>query len=200
MVATSARSLRLSLNVPNTITLVRLCLSIPIALLILQRDEGLMPVAGFLLVVASLTDWLDGFVARRLKQSSPGGAIMDMVADQFLFMPNLIAAMFVGLFTRVGGYIPLNPYLYALPALAGGITVLAGIAIYLWKSRTRAFEFPTPTGIAKVNYWFWLAPLIMAVFGFGPDLLLAMLMYLSVISTVATFYSYLKKGSYVFTS
>jgi hypothetical protein len=60
-------------------------------------------------------------------------------------------------------------------------------------------EFPTPTGIAKVNFWFWLAPLVIAVFGIGPDWLLAVLMYLAIISTILTFYSYLKKGSYVFT-
>jgi len=40
---------------------------------------------------------------------------------------------------------------------------------------------------------------VIAVFGIGPEWLLAVLMYLAIISTVLTFYSYLKKGSYVFT-
>jgi energy-converting hydrogenase Eha subunit G len=84
-------------------------------------------------------------------------------------------------------------------ALAGGVAVFAGIGSYLWKRRSRAMEFPTPTGIAKVNFWFWLAPLVIAVFDIGPDWVLAVLMYLAIVSTILTFYSYLKKGSYVFT-
>jgi hypothetical protein len=44
-----------------------------------------------------------------------------------------------------------------------------------------------------------MAPLIVAVLGVGPDLLLAVLMYLAFISTGLTFYAYLRKGSYVFT-
>jgi hypothetical protein len=94
---------------------------------------------------------------------------------------------------------PLNPYLYAGPALLGGVFVLTGIGMYLWKRRTRRIEFPTPTKVAKYNFLFWLAPLMVAILGVGPGWLLAVLMYISIITTAATFYSYLKKGSYVFT-
>jgi len=195
----STQDLKLALNIPNTLTFTRILLAIPIALLLHQGSEGSIFLAGVLLVIAAGTDWLDGFLARRLGQSSPGGALLDMFADQMFFMPSLILAISAGLFSRTDYLMPLNPYLYAVPALAGGVAVLAGIGIFLWKRRSRVFEFPTPTGVAKVNFWFWLAPLIVAVFGIGPDMLLAVLMYLSIISTVMTFYSYLKKGSYVFT-
>lgn len=155
--------------------------------------------AGILLIVAAVTDGLDGFLSRRLNQETLGGALFDMLADQFLFMSSLVLAMSAGLLARVDGMVPLNPYLYAVPALAGGVTVIAGIIIYIWKRRSRTFVFPTPTPIAKANFWFWLAPLIVAILGVGPAWLLAGLMYLAVISTLLTFYSYLKKGSYVFT-
>ena len=94
---------------------------------------------------------------------------------------------------------PFNPYPYVVFALAGGATVLVGVATFLWKRRSRDMEFPTPTGVAKANFWFWLAPLVVAIFGVGPGWLLAVLMYLAIISTALSFYSYLKKGSYVFT-
>lgn len=196
----SMRDLRLSLNIPNSISFVRIFMVIPIIILLNVGSKDSVFLAGILLVSASATDWLDGFVARRLKQATPGGSILDMLADQILFMPSLIMAIVTGQFSRTNSLMPLNPYPYALLALAGGVTVLAGIGIYLWKRRRRVFEFPTPTGVAKVNFWFWLAPLIVAIFGVGPDILLAALMYLAVISTLLTFYSYLKKGSYVFTS
>ncbi len=188
--------LTFDLNVPNIITAIRVVLAGFAAWLLIS---GQFLAAGILIVIAALTDGLDGLLARRLKQSSLFGSIFDMVADQLLFMPCLILAIIAGLFAKTDHLMPLNPYPYAVLALAGGVAVFAGIGSYLWKRRSRTMEFPTPTGIAKINFWFWLAPLVIAVFRIGPAWLLAALMYMSVISTILTFYSYLKKGSYVFT-
>lgn len=188
--------LTFDLNVPNMVTAVRVILAGFAAWLL---SQGQFLAAGILIVIAAATDGLDGLLARRLKQSSLFGSIFDMVADQLLFMPCLILAIIAGLFSKADHLMPLNPYPYAVLALAGGVAVFAGIGSYLWKRRSRAMEFPTPTGIAKVNFWFWLAPLVIAVFNIGPAWLLATLMYLAVISTILTFYSYLKKGGYVFT-
>jgi phosphatidylglycerophosphate synthase len=188
--------MRLTFNVPNCLTASRVVMAGIVVWLLLQGD---FLVAGILIVVAAATDGLDGLLARRLGQSSLGGSLFDIVADEILFMPSLIVAVAVGLFAKADGLMPFNPYPYAVFALAGGVTVLAGVGIYIWKRRSRDIEFPTPTGVAKVNFWFWLAPLVVAVFGVGPGWLLAGLMYLAIISTALTFYSYLKKGSYVFT-
>jgi cardiolipin synthase len=193
---TPNQELKLSLNVPNVITAVRVVMAGIICWLLWQ---GEFLAAGILIVIAAATDGLDGWLARRLGQTSLGGSIFDMVADQLLFMPSLILAIIAGLFARADGMMPFNPYPYAVLALAGGVAVFAGIGSYLWKRRSRAIEFPTPTGVAKVNFWFWLAPLVVAVFNIGPDWLLAALMYLAIVSSIFTFYSYLKKGSYVFT-
>jgi phosphatidylglycerophosphate synthase len=190
------QELKLSLNVPNAITALRVVMAVIIACLLFHRE---FLAAGILIIIAAATDGLDGLLARRLGQSSLGGSIFDMVADQLLFIPSLILAIIAGLFSRVDGLMPFNPYPYAVLALAGGVAVFAGIITYLWKRRSRAMEFPTPTGVAKVNFWFWLAPLVLAVFNIGPDWLLAGLMYLAIVSSIFTFYSYLKKGSYVFT-
>jgi len=192
----SKQELRLDLNVPNCLTAVRVVMACVIFWLLWQ---GEFLVAGILILVAAATDGLDGLLARRLGQSSLGGSLFDLVADQILFMPSLIIAIAVGLFSRTDGLMPFNPYPYAVLVLAGGVTVLAGIGTFLWKRRSRNIEFPTPTGVAKANFWFWLAPLVVAVFGIGPAWLLAVLMYMAIVSTLLSFYSYLKKGSYVFT-
>lgn len=192
-------SLRLRLNVPNVVTATRVVLAMLIGYLLHTGEPGLIMQAGVLLILAGGTDTLDGFLSRRLGQETPGGALFDLVADELLFMPSLILAIGAGLFTRTDGLVPWNPYFYAIPALAGGASVLVGVAVFLWKRRTRVFEFPSPPPVAKANFWFWMAPLIVAVIGAGPDWLLAVLMYLAFISTALTFYAYLKKGSYVFT-
>lgn len=195
----SGQEIKFHFNVPNIITSVRIILAITIVCLLAFGSNSQILAAGILLIIAACTDWLDGFLARRLKQTSLFGSLYDIIADEILFMPTLILAIIAGLFSRAGNYMPLNPYLYAVPALAGGVTVVAGVVIYIIKRRKQVFEFPTPTTIAKLNFWFWLAPLFLAILKVGPDLLLAILMYLAIISTILTFYSYLKKGSYVFT-
>ncbi len=195
----SEQKVKLAFNVPNTITVVRVVMAIIIVRLLYIGGETEIFTAGILLIVAALTDWLDGFLARKLGQASLGGSLFDLVADEILFIPTLIMAIATGLFSRTDALMPFNPYPYAVPALAGGVMVIAGVAIYLWKRRSRVFDFPTPTGVAKVNFWFWLTPLIIAVLNIGPDILLAVMMYIAIVSTVLTFYSYLKKGSYIFT-
>lgn len=191
--------IKFSFNVPNALTTSRIILAAIIAVLLALGSKNQILTAGILLVLAAVTDFLDGNLARRLHKESLFGSLYDMIADQVLFMPNLILAIRAGLFDRTGGMVWLNPYLYAVPALAGGVTVIAGIVIYVIKRRKHVFDFPTPTTIAKLNFWFWLAPLFIAIINVGPDLLLAILMYLALASTLLTFYSYLKKGSYVFT-
>ena len=195
----TSRSISPSYNVPNTLTLLRIALAGVIAWLLFRHTANGTIAAGVILIIASLTDMLDGLAARRLGQSTLFGSMFDMTADQIMFMPSLLLAVRAGLFEKAASFMPLNPYLYAGPALLGGVFVLSGIGTYLWKRRTRSFDFPTPTKVAKYNFLFWLSPLIIAILGIGPGWFLATLMYFSIISTIATFYSYLKKGSYVFT-
>jgi phosphatidylglycerophosphate synthase len=192
-------NITVKLNVPNVITSIRIFLTVIIVILLALGSKTQILSAGILLIFAALTDYLDGKLARSLNQESRFGSLYDMIADQFLFMPTLVLAIAAGCFERTEGLVLWNPYLYAVPALLGGVTVIAGIVIYLIKRRKKDFEFPTPTKIAKLNYWFWLIPLILAVLSIGPDILLAILMYMALGSTLLTFYSYLKKGSYVFT-
>jgi len=195
----SSQRIAVSCNLPNALTLLRICMAGIIAWLLFERWPGGIIAAGVLLIIASLTDTLDGIMARRLGQTTLFGSLFDMIADQTLFMSAMIMAIRAGVFARADGFMPLNPYLYAGPALLGGVFVLSGISLYLWKRRTRQIEFPTPTKVAKFNFIFWLVPLIVAILGVGPGWLLAVLMYMSIISTIATFYSYLRKGGYVFT-
>jgi phosphatidylglycerophosphate synthase len=190
---------RLVLNVPNGVTGFRVVLAAVIAYLLYRAEPHTIVAAGILLLIAAFTDTIDGFLARKLGQGTLGGALFDLVADEVLFMPAVVLATRAGLFARTDDLVPLNPYLYAIPALAGGVAVLSGVSIYLWKRRTRAMEFPSRPAVVQATYWFWLAALITAVLRIGPIEFLAALMLLSLIFTILSFYVYLKEGSYVFT-
>lgn len=47
-------------------------------------------IAALMFVIFALTDWLDGFLARRLNQTSSFGAFLDPVADKFLVCASLL--------------------------------------------------------------------------------------------------------------
>ena len=46
--------------------------------------------AALLFVLFAITDWLDGFLARRLNQTSAFGAFLDPVADKFLVCASIL--------------------------------------------------------------------------------------------------------------
>ena len=52
--------------------------------------------ATLMFVVFALTDWLDGYLARKLNQSSAFGAFLDPVADKFLVCASLLILVHLG--------------------------------------------------------------------------------------------------------
>jgi len=77
-------------NIPNTLTWFRIII-IPFFLVAFYMPFPYSRiVAAFLFLLAALTDWLDGFLARQLKQSSAFGAFLDPVADKLMVAAALI--------------------------------------------------------------------------------------------------------------
>jgi phosphatidylglycerophosphate synthase len=191
--------LPLSLNIPNVFTGLRVIFTIAAIVLLLRDQTGEAWIAGILLIIAWSTDWLDGFLARKLGQATLSGAIFDLIADRFLMSTILIISIFQGFWEQTAGLMPFNPFPYAGLVLAADLALLAGILIYLYKRRTRTFDFPTPTRMAKFAFPVQMLTLVVAILGIAPAGVLVALMYLTIVFTLIASYSYLKKGSYVFT-
>jgi phosphatidylglycerophosphate synthase len=179
-----AQALVLRFNVPNAVTMVRVALAIVIVWLLIQGGAEKVILAGILLVVAWATDALDGFLARRLGQSTLAGALFDIVADRILMTPILILSIAEGLWWRTSSLMPFNPYPYAMLVVAADLTLLAGVLTFMWKRRSRAIEFPVPTQIARITYSIQMPTLLVGVLGMGPDVFLAALLYLTIIFTL----------------
>jgi len=78
------------LNVPNLLTLLRILL-IPVYVVVYYLPwQGANEVCALIFGVAALTDWLDGYLARRLGQLSRFGAFLDPVADKLMVAVALI--------------------------------------------------------------------------------------------------------------
>ena len=105
------------MNLPTKITVVRLILTVFILVLIWDpmysyfhfnfpqySVNGVVIhlnyiIAGIIFIVASLTDWLDGYLARKNNQVTDLGKMLDAIADKVLVSPVLIAL-------AANGYIP----------------------------------------------------------------------------------------------
>jgi CDP-diacylglycerol--glycerol-3-phosphate 3-phosphatidyltransferase len=82
-------------NVPIALTLVRIVL-VPLVMVFLISSERVnVLLAAVIFVAASLTDWLDGLVARRLNQVTKLGTLLDPVADKLLVAAALVALVHI---------------------------------------------------------------------------------------------------------
>jgi CDP-diacylglycerol---glycerol-3-phosphate 3-phosphatidyltransferase len=77
-------------NVPNTLTWIRIAAIPLIMALFFMHYSWADPAAGLLFAAAGVTDSLDGYLARRLGQTSRLGAFLDPVADKLVVAVALV--------------------------------------------------------------------------------------------------------------
>ena len=85
------------MNLPNSLSVMRIFLVPLLVVVLLTQFEGRMIfgvpkeiVGAAIFGLASLTDWADGYLARRRKQITPFGQLIDPLADKLL----ILAALF----------------------------------------------------------------------------------------------------------
>lgn len=94
-------------NIPNILTLLRLLAAPGVAVMFLYFARPYADwFALILFVVAALTDWIDGYLARAWKQESKFGAMLDPIADKAM----VVIALLV-----ITGFSGMNPWIL-LPA------------------------------------------------------------------------------------
>src|SRR5207244_13580865 len=86
------------MNLPNSLTVTRIFLVPLLVVVLLTKFEGRqifgIPneiVGAAIFALASLTDWADGYLARRRKQITPLGQMIDPLADKLLILAALIS-------------------------------------------------------------------------------------------------------------
>ena len=80
------------LLIPNQITIARIFAIIPIVALVMNGDPDLRLLSLALYILAAVSDWFDGYLARAWDQYSPLGRMLDPIADKLL-VGILIAAL-----------------------------------------------------------------------------------------------------------
>jgi len=178
-----------NLNLPNKLTLVRVLL-IPVFLIILLGGfftpyANLLAAAVF--IIASVTDWLDGFIARRYNLITNFGKFADPLADKLLTAAALIA--FVELKALDAWVVVL---LISREFVITGFRLLCAekgvvLAADFWG------KFKTAVQMVMIIY-------VLLGFAFpGAEIIKDVLVWLSVALSVYSAYDYIVKNKAVFT-
>jgi CDP-diacylglycerol---glycerol-3-phosphate 3-phosphatidyltransferase len=151
--------MNLPLSLPNLLTSLRIFL-IPVLVLcfyLLPLDLRYLA-SAFIFSIASLTDWLDGYLARRMGQMTPFGAFLDPVADKLLVA--------VALILLVEAH---ASALLAIPALVIVGREIVVSALREWMSTHSDRSGVRVSMVAKVKTGFQMTAIIVLL-SQGPDL------------------------------
>ncbi len=94
-----------NMNIPNILAFIRLLLAPLMFLFLVNQDASIFEgihhswlnyIAAFIFVVASATDFFDGYIARTFDQITTLGAILDPLADKMLTLAGFLGLMMLG--------------------------------------------------------------------------------------------------------
>jgi CDP-diacylglycerol--glycerol-3-phosphate 3-phosphatidyltransferase len=171
-------------SAPNLLGVARILATPVVCALILVATPGTGLAAFVIFALAALTDWADGWLARRRDEVSPLGVFMDLTADKVLVAGVLVAMVEVGLLpTWMVATIVVREIVISgvrqvaaaanvvIPARPLGksktATTLAGMAILLlaWDAATGGPLAGTGAGAAldTVGYWVMVVATLLTV-------------------------------------
>jgi CDP-diacylglycerol--glycerol-3-phosphate 3-phosphatidyltransferase len=107
----------MALNLPNQLSLARIILSTVLVIAIVQETFVASVVALLVFIVAGLTDYWDGVIARARDQKTPLGAFLDPLADKCLMLGAFWAFVYTGI----------------VPCWTVVVITLREVAITLWR-------------------------------------------------------------------
>ncbi len=107
------------INLPNGLTILRLLLTPMIVLLLLREDFSW---AFVVFLIAGITDGLDGFLARSLREGTEFGRMLDPVADKLLLGASLFT---LGVVERLPFWLPVIAIGRDLVLMAGSCILYA---------------------------------------------------------------------------
>lgn len=174
----------------NLLTFFRIALTLPFLYLI---KEGRFGFALLVFFVASVTDFADGYVARKFNQQSWLGRFLDPLADKLL-----TTASFIVMALPHEGF-PSIPVWLAVAVVARDVIILLGSLVVYFFTGFKEFK---PTLLGKVNTFLELGLIVvfLAFYTSGQLIFLLPLCYAIVItSVVASGSEYLKQGIIILT-
>ncbi len=166
-------------NVPNGLTFLRLILA-PLIVVLLVNDAHTSALIIFLL--AGITDGLDGYFARSLRERTEVGRVLDPIADKILLCSTLVTLGFLG-------HLPL--WLVLIAVGRDVILVLGSCLLYAVSGR---LGYP-PSAMGKLATLLQILTVVAAMMVGGGDLLLVLLVWGTAAVTILSGLDYMYRGA-----
>ena len=181
--------MKLQLNIANQLTIVRI-VAIPLYLLVLYINKDWSNVAATIIfILAGVSDFLDGYIARKYNMITDLGKILDPIADKILVAAALIALIDLDrLYWWIAVIMLARDFtMEALRNLAAskGIIIAAGI----WGKLKTTFQMVAIGMISFQNIWLGINWYILG------QVLMYIALFLSIYSAVIYFRDYFKNES-----
>ncbi|HUL80853.1 MAG TPA: CDP-alcohol phosphatidyltransferase family protein [Gammaproteobacteria bacterium] len=190
-------------NLPIAVTWFRI-VAIPLVVIVFYLPvPWARPAAGLLFVVAGITDWLDGYLARRLGQTSSFGAFLDPVADK-LIVSTALVLLVQARAADVAGYPHFDLHLGGDPTIALALVAAVIIgreitvsALREWMSQIGARAHVAVNFFGKWKTTFQIVGISLMLYrdrmpGFGAYLVGEVLLYVAAALTLWSMIEYLR--------
>ena len=177
------------MNLPSQITLLRILL-VPVFIGLLIYSSGTphfyhAAVAVFL--VSCLTDALDGYLARRLGQTSTFGRIIDPLADKILLLSGFLC---LSLMENLPPGVHIPGWVTIAVIARDAVILIGAIVIYLVRGKID----PEPMLIGKITTFVQMATIVLVLFRV-PEPIKVLLFYGTFILTFSSGVIYINHGS-----
>jgi cardiolipin synthase (CMP-forming) len=147
------------ITLPNLLTIVRMVL-IPVFVSMLFYQKFVWALAIF--VIAGITDGLDGLLARRFRQQSQLGRILDPIADKLMLVTSFVVLSMKGVFpTPLSRHLPI-PFWVTITVLSRDVFILIGAAAINIVTGFRNFRPSFPGKVSTVFQIFTIAAVMLA--------------------------------------
>ncbi len=158
------------INVPNVLTVVRILLVPVLVVALLEKTGDGDLLAAIVFAVASLTDAIDGYLARSRNWVTTFGKLMDPIADKLLIIAALVALMSLG---RLEAWVAMVIIAreFAVTVLRVGVGTEQGVVI-------------SASPLGKLKTLFQVAMVLCLIAVDGHPLWLSLLVYVTVAITV----------------
>ena len=183
------------IHIPNLLTLFRVILIPVLVVMYFWPSSCREIIITGIFVLAALTDWLDGFLARRMNAASPLGEFLDPVADKLIVSTALVLLVSDG--RVLDGVVHPMPFAVAVAIIIGREIVISALREWMSELGERGAVAVGRLGKSKTAFQMISISVLLygkPVYGIPIFHLGEILLYLAALLTLWSMYEYLRSA------
>ena len=163
------------MTIPNILTIARLCL-VPVFIAVFILEGQPKTLSGLIFILASATDVLDGYIARKFNQTSKTGQLLDPLADKLMQITVVVSMLFAKM---------VPTWFVLVLAIKEVLMICGGIFLYIRKTFVKSNIFGKTNTVIV-----FCAMVILLMFSEGNETLKDVMLGMALGTNIAAIVSY----------